>query len=946
MPMYFLNATEFVFKRSISAVVRIVVLLCSYCKLFTESWCQQLSPLGFYLREDKHNMEPLKNHSTVQYSSEYGNEDHGPVSLVHRTGASGHENSSLKFPEHNFSEPKPGHHYSIQTGEEFALEFMRDRVNPKIPFIPNIYGDPNYVPGYIDLKGILGISHSGSEGGSGVPMAVAMGKTSTEIEQMNMSLHGNRGNHGSMQAMTHVSSDYNSQLMHASSETSDSSLQKLKVLCSFGGKILPRPSDGKLRYVGGETRIIRISKDIRWRELWLKTTAIYDETHTIKYQLPGEELDALVSVSSDEDLLNMMEECNVLNGREESRKFRMFLFSLEDLEDAQFGLANSDGDTEMKYVVAVNSMDIVSRKSSTFRGLASLSGNNLNKLDTHNVERDTHRASTEFVGINTSDMAGFVVPSTVSESSKSVLPNSSNVYETVHFYHGQVVRHHEDNHQPPYFDYNLHPSYHVPPESAVPQSYYGAISQHIGLEGKSSVSSDAQGTQIQENEAKLKVDGSTQLESRSNGNKEVNFPVEESTIVNPKLDRDFSLTKTELRPLESVPASKPIDVVNTSQLHKSSGNELCASDDAPDPESVNSESDPTDLSHSESSIPPQRVFYSERVPREQSGLHNRISKSDDSRSSQFLVNQSHTDSTQQDLVSVFDEKLQNGNVNMPAEPSDSAYPVEPKTFDNGHLRAQMVDALDVRDSLHKNQVLTEVEAGLKLPAESHKHSIAHSDDPRAHWVNGVGCQSIPNDAHEHSQPPTMVETQEESKAALPKTEQGDILIDINDRFPRNLLSDIFSKAILSDSSSDIGPLPKDGAGLSVNIENHDPKHWSFFQRLAGDEFVRRDVSLIDQDHVMFSSGLTKVEEAPLAYDFVPLTRDEIPPSHPEFRGNYGEQDQTDVLAGDEPVSMALHTNDDAPREKVIEGIQYTDLTDNMRLPDSEYEVLFLSNTEN
>ncbi|KAG6418911.1 hypothetical protein SASPL_121118 [Salvia splendens] len=926
--MYLLRAPQLAFKRIISIAVRIVVLLCAYHKLFTEPWCHLLLPLGLNLKEEKYsnfNMEPLKNHNIMHYPSEHGNEDHGPVSLVHGTGASGH-------PENQFSEPKPVCNFSIQTGEEFSLEFMRDRVNPKIPFIPNVYGDPSYVPGYLDLKGI---SHTGSGSGSDIPMVSSMVKTSSEIEQRNVSLHGNRGNHGSVQAR-HVYSDYNNQGMpYVSSEASDSSSQKLKVLCSFGGKILPRPSDGKLRYVGGETRIIRISKDITWRNLWLKTTAIYDETHTIKYQLPGEDLDALVSVSSDEDLLNMMEECNLLGGREESRKLRMFLFSLEDLEDAHFSLANTDGDSEFKYVVAVNSMDIVSRKTSTFRGLASSSGNNLNKLDTLNVEREKSKDSSD-VQINTSDMAGYVAPSTVGESSKSILPNSSNVSEIAHLGHGQVVHLHEDKHQPPQFDYNLYPPYHAPSGSAVTQSSYGTVSQHKGLEGRSAGSSDTQGIQIQEKEAKLRVDGSVQPESRINGGREVNFPDEDSTVVIPKLNRDLSSKITEGRTPEPVAACKPFDV-KTSQLSKSSGNEHNASGNDPAPESVNSESDPTDLGQSESSIPPQRVYYSEQIPREQGGPLNRISKSDDSRGSQFLVNHTHTDSAQQDLVSGFSEKLQNGNVDIPAEQSISTYPAEPETFDSEHHRTQMVEALDVKDSLHVNQDPTEVEVGLKLPAESHEGSTKHSEDPTAHWVDGVGCQAIPDDAHEHSQLPRTTGAHAESKAAIPRTEQGDILIDINDRFPRNLLSDIFSKAILSDNSSDIGHVPKDGAGLSVNMENHEPQHWSFFQRLAGDEFLGRDVSLIDQDHVIHSYANTMVEEAPLAYDFVPLTRDGIPPSHQEFQENYGKHDQKNSPLGDRPHSMDLHSNYDAPQAKVNEGVQYSDLTDNMRIPDSDYE---------
>ena len=39
-----------------------------------------------------------------------------------------------------------------------------------------------------------------------------------------------------------------------------------------------------------------------------KTSAICNQPHTIKYQLPGEGLDALISVCSDEDLHHMIEE--------------------------------------------------------------------------------------------------------------------------------------------------------------------------------------------------------------------------------------------------------------------------------------------------------------------------------------------------------------------------------------------------------------------------------------------------------------------------------------------------------------------------------------------------------------------------------------------------------------------------------------------------------------
>lgn len=36
----------------------------------------------------------------------------------------------------------------------------------------------------------------------------------------------------------------------------------IKFLCSYGGKILPRYTDGKLRYHGGETRVLAVDRSI------------------------------------------------------------------------------------------------------------------------------------------------------------------------------------------------------------------------------------------------------------------------------------------------------------------------------------------------------------------------------------------------------------------------------------------------------------------------------------------------------------------------------------------------------------------------------------------------------------------------------------------------------------------------------------------------------------
>ncbi|VVA25080.1 PREDICTED: serine/threonine-kinase [Prunus dulcis] len=144
----------------------------------------------------------------------------------------------------------------------------------------------------------------------------------------------------------------------ASDDGGDDSVsgKKVKLLCSFGGKILPRPSDGMLRYVGGQTRIISVRRDVSFSELVQKMLDTYGQPVVIKYQLPDEDLDALVSVSCADDLDNMKDEYGKLVERspDGSAKLRVFLFSASEVDPSsvvQFGdLHNS----EQRYVDAVN----------------------------------------------------------------------------------------------------------------------------------------------------------------------------------------------------------------------------------------------------------------------------------------------------------------------------------------------------------------------------------------------------------------------------------------------------------------------------------------------------------------------------------------------------------------------------------------------------------------
>ncbi|MCD9644830.1 hypothetical protein HAX54_033279 [Datura stramonium] len=144
----------------------------------------------------------------------------------------------------------------------------------------------------------------------------------------------------------------------ASDDGGDGSVsgRKVKFLCSFGGRIIPRPSDGALRYVGGQTRIISIRRDVSFAELVRKMVDTYGQDVAIKYQLPDEDLDALVSVSCPEDLENMMDEYEKLVERasDGSAKLRVFLFSASELELSSVVQLGDLQDSGQRYVEAVN----------------------------------------------------------------------------------------------------------------------------------------------------------------------------------------------------------------------------------------------------------------------------------------------------------------------------------------------------------------------------------------------------------------------------------------------------------------------------------------------------------------------------------------------------------------------------------------------------------------
>ncbi|XP_023642040.1 alpha-protein kinase 1 isoform X2 [Capsella rubella] len=126
---------------------------------------------------------------------------------------------------------------------------------------------------------------------------------------------------------------------------------KVKLMCSYGGKIQPRPHDNQLTYVNGDTKIMSVDRGIRFPALASKLSVVCTGGGgevSFKYQLPGEDLDALISVTNDEDLEHMMHEYDrLLRLSSKPARMRLFLFPSSPISGGfgSEGSTKSDRDT-------------------------------------------------------------------------------------------------------------------------------------------------------------------------------------------------------------------------------------------------------------------------------------------------------------------------------------------------------------------------------------------------------------------------------------------------------------------------------------------------------------------------------------------------------------------------------------------------------------------------
>ncbi|KAL6657822.1 hypothetical protein ACP70R_005602 [Stipagrostis hirtigluma subsp. patula] len=114
---------------------------------------------------------------------------------------------------------------------------------------------------------------------------------------------------------------------------------QVRLMCSFGGRILPRPGDRQLRYVGGETRIVSFPRAAAsYATLVAALAKVAPALFApgaprpgLKYQLPQDDLDSLISVSSDDDVDHLMDELDRLHDLAATvakpPRLRVFLFA-------------------------------------------------------------------------------------------------------------------------------------------------------------------------------------------------------------------------------------------------------------------------------------------------------------------------------------------------------------------------------------------------------------------------------------------------------------------------------------------------------------------------------------------------------------------------------------------------------------------------------------------
>ncbi|KAG7577706.1 PB1 domain [Arabidopsis thaliana x Arabidopsis arenosa] len=141
---------------------------------------------------------------------------------------------------------------------------------------------------------------------------------------------------------------------------------KLRLMCSFGGHIMPRPHDKSLTYSGGETRMVVVDRRASLSSLRsrLSSMLLNGRSFTLKYQLPSEDLDSLVTITTDEDLENMIEEYDRATSSATAtatQRLRLFLFANKLETAATMGSLLDGAKSDTWFVDALNQSGLLPR---------------------------------------------------------------------------------------------------------------------------------------------------------------------------------------------------------------------------------------------------------------------------------------------------------------------------------------------------------------------------------------------------------------------------------------------------------------------------------------------------------------------------------------------------------------------------------------------------------
>jgi hypothetical protein len=110
-----------------------------------------------------------------------------------------------------------------------------------------------------------------------------------------------------------------------------SGAERLRLMCSHGGRFLPCGPDGAIRYVGGETRVIVVPREVSFRELAAKLGELagVKTVSAARYRLADDDDGVLVSVTCDEELAHMRDEYDHLKETRPSASFRVFFSGVD-----------------------------------------------------------------------------------------------------------------------------------------------------------------------------------------------------------------------------------------------------------------------------------------------------------------------------------------------------------------------------------------------------------------------------------------------------------------------------------------------------------------------------------------------------------------------------------------------------------------------------------------